>query len=113
MFQLGGAIIVNHDLSVMSLSENVLALSGCREVGQGGFSQLQTTSIETIGTIDVNGISDMIDVVENERTTIEEHRTRRWIVKDSFGQLGGRYRTRPLENQLFLECIALGARTSG
>lgn len=113
MFQLSCTVVVDDDLSVLLHSENLLALSGRGEVSQGGFSQLQAASIEAIGTIDVDGTSDVIDVVKNERTTIEEYRTTRWVLEDSFGQLGRCYRPRPLENQLLLEAVALGAWTRG
>lgn len=92
VFQVVGAVVVHHDLPELPFPKQLLALAGGREVGEGGLTQLQPASIEPIRAVDVDGTADVIDVVQYERSAVEDHRSdggRSLGQGETLGQIAG------------------------
>lgn len=63
-------IVDDHFTTVASL-QLFLALSARGQISQRCFTKLQPTSVEAIGTIDIDGTPDVVDIVCDERSTID------------------------------------------
>lgn len=68
--EVGGAVVVDHDLLESALLEQVLALARRGEVGERRFALLQAPSVEAVGAVDVDGAADVVDVVRQEGAAI-------------------------------------------
>lgn len=111
VLEIGGAVVVDDDLAVVSASEYVLALPGGDEIGEGGLSELEPPSVESVRAVDIDGAANVVDVVDDERPTVEEDET--GLALQSSRQFVGVDGARALEDQLTLEgAVALGARTA-
>lgn len=71
LIQVGGGIIVYHDLPVTPSFQRVFGLPGTRQLYQGGFPGLQPPPINPVGNIHVDGAPDVARVVAHERPAVD------------------------------------------
>lgn len=109
VLQIGGAIVINNDFPVVFPPQRLLALPGGGQIGQAGFAQLQSASIESIAAVDVESAPHVIHVVHDEGATVDQHRGR--LLGQLLRQLVGGGCPRALQHQLTLYGVALGAGT--
>lgn len=98
----------------MPSAQQFLALPGVRQIGQARFAQLQPSPVESIRAVHVDGSSHVVHVVQDERSTIEQHGTTGRLLpppEKTVRQLVSRYRSSPLKHQLSLQRVVLRAGT--
>lgn len=107
------AVVVHDDLPVMPPTQQLLALPGAGEIGEGRLAQLQPPPVEPIRAVHVDRPPHVVHVVEDEGAAVEQH-ARPLPVGGArakpLGQLIGGHGGDPLQHQLPLQGVALGRR---
>lgn len=73
VFEIVGAIVVHYDFLELSFPEQFFAFASGREIGESSLPQLESTSVEAIRAVNVDGTAYVIDVVQYKRPAIQNH----------------------------------------
>lgn len=67
-----GRVVVHYHLAKGAGPQQFLAFPSRRQVGQADLTLLEAATVEAVGTVEVDGAADVVDVVGKERSTVDD-----------------------------------------